>query len=270
VEAGADLRSVAELQLAAGALDEARDAGLRALGTHRTAEARYEEFTDLLLLADVAATSNRQPEAEARLDSARALARALDARRPVAELALAEARLAARAGRADDALRALAAGRPALDGLGYGMEEEALRLEARVLAAAGRLDSAAAVGRRAVAALERVRGGYESGQLRASYLADRQGTYAELAEVLRRLGRTEEAFEVADASRGRTLVEGLASVGRGPASAGAAGRSLRQADELLRTIGALTEQVREIEAGDADSSEGQRARVLGDRLAGAR
>jgi CHAT domain-containing protein/tetratricopeptide (TPR) repeat protein len=270
VEAGADLRSVAELQMEAGALDDARVAGLRALATHRAAEARYEEFTDLLLLADVAARSNREGEAVAFLDSARARARALGARRAVAELALAEARLAARAGRPSDALRALAAGRPALDGLGYGMEEEALRLEARVLAGVGRLDAATAVGRRAVAALERVRGGYESGQLRASYLADRQGTYAELADVLRRLGRTEEAFEVADASRGRTLVEGLAAVSPGSPTAGAAGTTLRRSDELLRTIGALTEQVRENGTGEADSSGGQRARVLTERLASAR
>jgi CHAT domain-containing protein/tetratricopeptide (TPR) repeat protein len=270
VEAGADLRSVAELQMEAGSLDEARDAGLRALETHRQAEARYEEFTDLLLLADLAARSNREPEAFARLDSARVIARALGVRRPVAELALAEAGLAARAGRPHDALRALAAGRSALDGLGYGMEEEALRLEARVLADAGLLDSAAAVGRRAVAALERVRGGYESGQLRASYLADRQGTYAELAEVLRRLGRTEEAFEVADASRGRTLVEGLANVRRDSVGGGGAARDLRRADDLLRTIAALADQLRDVEAGGADSSTAQRARFLDERLTSAR
>ena len=85
----------------------------------------------------------------------------------------------------------------------------------------GRLDSAAAVGRRAMAALERVRGGYGSGELRTSYLAGKQGAYADLAEVLRRLGRTEEAFEVADAARGRALVEGLATRERESGMSGA-------------------------------------------------
>ena len=96
-----------------------------------------------------------------------------------------------------------------LEAGGYGIEQEALRLEARALARLGRLDSAAVVGRRALAALERVRGNYGSGVLRTSYLAGKQAAYADLAEVLRRLGRTEEAFEVADAARGRALVEGL-------------------------------------------------------------
>jgi tetratricopeptide (TPR) repeat protein len=270
VEAGADLRSVAEIQAEAGALDAARDAGLRALETHRSAGARYEELTDLLLLADVATRSKRGDEARERLAAAGTLARKLGARRPVAEVALAEARLADGAGQSAAVLRVLAGARDALAESGYGMEQKALGLEARALARLGRLDSAAAVGRRAVAALERVRGSYESGQLRTSYLAAKQGAYADLAEVLRRLGRTEEAFEVADASRGRTLVEGLASVRR---SSGAASRGLREADDLLRTIAALGEQVRHAEADAADPSSSPadgRVRFLTDRLAGAR
>ena len=143
------------------------------------------------------------------------------------------------------------------------MEQEALRLEARALARLGRLDSAAAVGRRALVALERVRGSYGSGVLRTSYLAGKQGAYADLAEVLRRLGRTEEAFEVADAARGRALVEGLASAQGAAASVGVPERVLRQGDELLRGIDALTEQVRIAEADAAESPDSVAASRIG-------
>lgn len=273
VEAGADLRSVAEIQAETGALDAARSAGLRALETHQSAEARYEELTDLLLLADIATRSNQGDEAKARLAAARALASELRARRPVAQVALVEARLADKAGQPNAVLRALASARGALTEPAYGMAEEALSLEARALARLGRLDSAAAVGRRAVAALERIRGSYQSGELRSSYLADKQGAYADLAEVLRRLGRTEEAFEVADASRGRTLVEGLATVRRTAGAPGTGVRALRRGDDLLRTIAALAEQVRQADADAADASDslaGGRVRFLAGRLAGAR
>ena len=274
VEAGANLRSVADIHAELGALDRAREAGTRALAVHRSVQAKDEELTDLLLLADVAERAGQRREAVAHLAAAGALARALGTPYTLAQVALAEARLADRADRPAAALGALGKAGKVLAGAGYGIEQEALGLEARSLARLGRLDSAAAVGRRAVAAVERVRGGFESGELRVRYLAGREGAYADLADVLRRLGRTEEAFEVSDASRGRALLERLANARRDSAgTAGGAGRALREADALLRTIAALNELMRaaQAEAGDApDSSARARLRFLAGHLAGAR
>jgi CHAT domain-containing protein len=271
VEAGADLRSVAEIQAELGSLDAARDAARQALATHRSAESRYEELIDRLLLAELDQRAGDGVAAREHLDTSRALARRLGAGRAVAQVALADARMADRSGRPQAVLAALASARPALTAGGYGMEEEALRLEARAHAALGRLDSAAAVGRRAIAALERIRGGYESRELRSSYLAGKQGAYADLAEVLRRLGRSEEAFEVADAARGRALVEGLASARSDSALPGVAGRALAEGDELLRSVAALQEQLQMAEAsGETDSLTRARVAFLSERLARAR
>ncbi|MEO6058072.1 MAG: tetratricopeptide repeat protein, partial [Gemmatimonadales bacterium] len=273
VEAGADLRSGAEIQGELGALDAARVQADSALVVHRAAGARFEELTDLLLLAELESRAGEARGSADRIGSARALARTLGVRRARAEVAIVEARLADR--RADGAgvLKALRGARPDLADGGYGLEQEALTLEARALARLGRLASAAAVGRRALAALERVRGNLGSGALRTSYLAGRQGAYADLAEVLRRLGRTEEAFEVADAARGRALVEGLFSSRDAAESGGAPARVLRQGDELLRRIGALTEQLRDAEAeggGPGDSSAAAKVGFLRERLTEAR
>jgi CHAT domain-containing protein len=273
VEAGANLRSVADIHAELGALDRAREAGARALAVHRSVQAKNEQLTDLLLLADVADRAGQRSEAVGHLAAAEALARALGTPYTLAQVALAEARLADRAHRPAAALGVLGRAGKVLAGAGYGIEQEALGLEARSLARLGRLDSAAAVGRRAVAAVERVRGGFESGELRVRYLAGRGVAYADLADILRRLGRTEEAFEVSDASRGRALLERLANARRDSAVVGGAGRALREADALLRTIGALNELLRaaQAEAGDApDSSAQARVRFLAGRLAGAR
>ena len=273
VEAGADLRSEAEIQGELGAMEKAAAAAGEALGAHRAAGARFEELSDLLLLADLAARSGDTASSASRLVAARKLARSLSMRRARAEVALAEARIADRSTDSRRALRALSDARLDLAEGGYGIEQEALRLEARALAQLGRLDSAAAVGRRAVAALERVRGSYGSGLLRTSYLAGKQGAYTDLAEVLRHQGRTEEAFEVVDAARGRALVEGLAAArGSGPPT-GVTDRVLRQGDELLRGIDALTEQLRVAEADAAetpDSAASSRIGFLRERLAGHR
>jgi hypothetical protein len=180
-------------------MEKASAAAGEALGAHRAAGARLEELSDLLLLADLAARSADATGSADRLAAARTLARSLGVRRARAQVALVEARIADRAEDPRRALRALSESRFDLADGGYGSEQEALRLEARALARLGRLDSAAAVGRRALVALERVRGSYGSGVLRTSYLAGKQGAYADLAEVLRRLGRPHRS----DQSRSR-------------------------------------------------------------------
>ena len=271
VEAGADLRSEAEIQGELGAHDAARDDATQALTEHQAAGARFEELTDRLILADIEAQSGARQESARHLAAARVIAGALNVRRARAQVAIVEARLADRAGDAVGVLRALRGGGPDLSEGGYGLEQESLRLEARALARLGRLDSSAVVGRRAIAALERMRESFDSPELRTSYLADKQGAYAELAEVLRRLGRTEEAFEVADAASGRMLEEGLATTR--PSPEGTPHEALREADEQLRTIAALTgaESDAETELGTlSDSSTVAHVRFLRDRLGAAR
>jgi CHAT domain-containing protein/tetratricopeptide (TPR) repeat protein len=273
VEAGADLRSEAEIQAELGALEGAREAVTRAIETHRAAQARFETLTDLLLLAELESRLERSGESGEYLVEARTLARALGVRRARAQVVLAVARIADRAASSVTVLRALDRGRVDLLQAGYGMEQEALRLEARALARLGRLDSAAAVGRRAVAALEGIREHFESGELRTSYLAEKQGAYGDLVEVLRRMGRTEEAFEVSDGARGRALVEGVGTSRGDSALGGPTGRALQRSDELLRSIGALTDQVRTAQSAlpeAPDSSGSARLRFLGGRLAEAR
>jgi CHAT domain-containing protein/tetratricopeptide (TPR) repeat protein len=260
VEAGTDLRSIAEIRAGLGAPDVARTAAHKALAAHRAAGARLEELTDLLLLARLTGEAGQADESKRWLADARILADGLRVDRAVARVAIVEAQLADRAGEGRNVLRVLALAHAQVQSPGSGLEPEALRLEARAWARAGRLDSAAAVGRRAVAALERVRGGFESGELRTSYLTARQGAYADLADVLRRLGRTEQAFEVADAARGRALVDGLATLPR--RAGGAGGPTLRQADDLLRTIAELNQRIRDAESQTADPSDsGTRAKT---------
>ena len=202
-------------------MEKASAAAGEALGAHRAAGARLEELSDLLLLADLAARSADATGSADRLAAARTLARSLGVRRARAQVALAEARIADRAGgpAAGAPRAARRTGRSCRRGLWHWSRRRSASRLAR-WPRLGRLDSAAAVGRRALVALERVRGRYGSGVLRTSYLAGKQGAYADLAEVLRRLGRTEEAFEVADAARGRALVEGLASAQGAAASVG--------------------------------------------------
>jgi CHAT domain-containing protein/tetratricopeptide (TPR) repeat protein len=255
VESASDLRSQAEIQAELGALDAARARADSALAIHRAAGARFEELTDLLLLSDLEARAGDERKAADQVAGARALAERLGIRRARGQVAIAQAQLADRAGRPSAVLRALRGARADLTDGGYGMEQEGLALELRALARLGRLDSAASVGRTAIAAVERVRGNLSSGMLRTSYLAGRRSVYRDLVEVLRRLGRTEEAFEVADAARSRALGEILASARESEAQAGRPLASAREGDQLLRTINALTEQLHQAQADLTDAGD---------------
>jgi len=271
VEAGSDLESEAEIHADLGTPDRARALAAAALEAHRAASARFEELGDRLLLADLAARAGDGPGADAQLSAARNLALHLGARRARADLALTTARIADRRGAARAGLSALHAAAPDLMDGGYGAEQEAYRLEMRAYARLGQLDSAAVAGRRAVAALERTRERYGSGLLRTTYLADRRATYADLVEVLRRLGGTEDAMAVADAGRGRALVENLAAAHAGEGTSGATGDRAAEGEQLLLRIDALAEQLRTAEgAGDADTLAQAKADFLRTRLETAR
>ena len=242
VELGADLRSEAEIHAQLGDLDLAARYAREALERHGAAHARFEELADRLLLADVADRAGRRVEADAHLAASRPVARALDARIARVAVALGDARIGDHRREPRRVLSALDGAAADLAEGGYDTEWEAYALRGRALARLGRLEEAAAEGRRALAAVERVRGGYGSGLLRTAYIADRAVVYAELARVLERLGRVDEAFEVSDAARGRALLEYVAS--RGDSGVGApAVRAVETRAVLLAQIAGLVEQV---------------------------
>jgi CHAT domain-containing protein len=133
------------------------------------------------------------------------------------------------------------------------------------------LDSAAVVGRQAVSAIERARSDQGSGLLRTAYLADRGRAYTDLVSVLLRLGRQEEAFEFADAARGRALLEHLTSAAAGASPVNPTTRTLAQGEELLRRIDALVARLGETASEPRDDPASSRIREeLYTRLAAAR
>jgi CHAT domain-containing protein len=93
-------------------------------------------------------------------------------------------------------------------------------------------------------AVERVRGNLTSGSLRTSYAADRASVYGDLVVALLRLGQTNEAFAIADAARGRALLEHIAAAGRAIARTSGAGADLVRAEQLLRRIDQLVDRLR--------------------------
>jgi CHAT domain-containing protein len=257
VEQGNNLRSEAEIHSVLGRPDLARDLATRALRIHRQAGARLQELRDRILLADFASAAGSRSEASGHLQAAGQLAVTLDARIARAEVAIGKATLAERTGNARGALRVLAASRNDLSGGDYGTAWQAATLRTRAYARLSLLDSAAAAGREAVAAVERVRGNFGSGFLRASYAVDKGAAYADLVGVLLRLGQTAEAFEVADAGRSRSLLEHLGAGGReGPRSAQTI-RAFGEGEVLLRRIDTLVSRLNLLEEtprGERDSS----------------
>ena len=243
-ELGNNLRNAAELHSVLGRLDLAREKAGEALRTHRSIGARLQELRDLLLLADLAARAAEPAEAvEGHLRAADALARSLDARIARVELALTQATIADRRGQARAVLRVLRAARQDLARGGFGNEWQAAALQARAYARLGLLDSAAAAGRNAVAALERVRGEFGSSFLRTSYAADKAEPYGDLAEILLRLDRPAEAFEVADRARSHALLEHLSAIAEDAAPSRATVRSLADGEALLRRIDTLVSRL---------------------------
>jgi CHAT domain-containing protein len=239
VETGTDLRKVAEIRVSLRDLDGAREHARRALDAHRTAGDQFEEFEDLVLLAEIAHLAERPAAATQHLAAAHDVAANLDATAPRLTVALTEARIADRDGDHARVRRVLHAAAPDLEQAGPAPRFEANRLLARAQAGANQFDSAAAAGRRAVQAVERVRRKFRSSVLRASYLADRAGAYGDLVSVLLRLGSIEEAFQVADAARGRALIEHLGAARREIQEAGSTAQTFEEGERLVRRIDAL-------------------------------
>lgn len=238
------LRGLAEAHLR---LDDVRQAGSdaeEALRLHVADGGRMEQLDDQLLLAAIGFRTGGLALAEPRLRAGYALADRLNTRSARIAVAVAEARLADEARDAPRVLRALRGVGPDIQAGAFGADWEVAALEARAFSRLGSLDSAAALGRRAVGAIEHLRADIASPEIRGTYVADRAQVYADLVVVLLRQGNTAEAFAVADEARSQELLEQLAYA-RSAAQAGVLPRTLVDADVLLRRIDSLVVRMRE-------------------------
>ena len=265
-EAGDDLRAQAQILAALGHGPLARERVEEALALHRSVDAAFNELEDLLVAATLAESAGEPEAADARLADARSLAARLDAPMARLEVGLAEARIADGREDAEGTLRALEAESDELALAGDATVAESERLRARALAGRGDLEAAATAGRRAVEAVERLRAGHGSGALRTALAADRTAVYVDLVETLLRLGRAEEAFEVADAARGRVFRESLGATTRRDAGSSTWTRGIAAEEELLARIDALSAGIREAEEWEDEAG----AAELGGRLRAAR
>lgn len=251
-ELASDLTQQARIRETLGNLNLALRNAEEALRIHREIGSPLREVEDLVVLAELSREAGRSGDARAYTAAAQALAVDLGVRTARLAVALGRARMASSAGDALEVLRILDGAKLDLRRGGYGVEWESHTLRARAYAAAGDLESATAEGRKAVEAVERIRGTYASATMRHSYLRERSDTYADLVRVLLELGRVAEAFETADAARGKVLLGSLASgVPRtAPASAIPAAdavQGLAEGDHLLRRVAELSRTLDDLE-----------------------
>ena len=274
IQGAANLRNTAEIDASLGKLDVANGLAVDALRMHRTAKARTEEFRDRLFLAEVSQAANHPQSVAEHLSAAGRLVDQLGWRRAHVELALTRARIADRARDPRGTLRALRSTDKDLARSGAGLEWEAYALRARADARIGSLDSAIITGRRAVAAVERIRSSIGSGMLRSSYLSNKESPYLDLVDALLRSGRIEEAFEVSDEMRGRALGEHITAVATDTLEKGSSAvQALAERETILRRIDALVRRFDELDAesaADRDSMAAVTANGVSAKLADAR
>jgi len=274
IQWAANLRNTAVINANLGKIDVATASATEALHMHRSAKARTEEVRDLLFLAELNQAANHPQAVADHLDAAARLIEQLHWRRARVELALTRARIADRTHDPRATLRALRSIDSDLPGAGLGLEWETFSLRARAHARLGALDSAIVNGRRAVAAVERIRSSIGSGMLRSSYLADRESAYLDLVDVLLRRGRVEEALETSDKMRGRALQEHLIALETDTSgSERSPVKELAEREMILRRIDALVRRFDEIDAAstaDHDSLAAITANRVSDQLTKAR
>ncbi len=251
-EAAATLLRTAAIHLELGNLDVARAATERSVESLRATGDRLDQMHGLLLLARVTLEGGDTTRSARHLAEAEALARALDAPAPRLAVALAAARLADHRGNADAMRRALAGAAAFLAAGGMDATWEYHWLAGRAAARDGNLRAAEAAAVRAVEAVERIRGEFGSGLLRTRYQSVREAVYRDLVDVRLRLGRVAEAFEAADQSRGRALLDHLASVrsGSGPTARELAEEErqhLRQIDNLTTALARVRDAGRRVD-----------------------
>ena len=241
VETGEDLRGESDIHARLGDYRRSEQLALEALEIHQRAGAPFHELQDRVMLAESLERQDRLPEAGEQIEVSRKLADQVGARVARLEVALAEARIADRRRQSAEVLSALERVEEDLSRGGYNAEWEARLLVSRAYERLGRIESAAVAGRRALATVERARGNFGSAMLQTAFVADKREVYAHLVSVLLRLGETEEAFEVADAARGRTMIQQLSATNR---SAEDATSAFGDGEVLLREIDRLAESVK--------------------------
>ena len=248
VQRPAALRLAADAYLRLGNLTRARANAEQALRLDSLASQPLEQLDDLLLLAEIDYRRTGLAGAEPRLRSALALADQMGTRGSRIAVAVAEAHLADAADNPRRVLRALRGAGPDIAGGDFAAEWETNALAARAFARLNELDSAVSAGRRAVAAVDRLRGTLASETLRSTYVADRADVYGDLAIALLRLGRSNEAFVVADAARSGELLRRIGAA-RDAAGSGALPRELVESEGLLYRIDTLVQKLRESDRG---------------------
>jgi CHAT domain-containing protein len=221
--------------------DLAATAMRNAIAVHRAEGFRIEQLRDELMLAEIAQLSRRGLDAQRALRSADSLAAILKLDVANENVALGRARVADLAGDPAAVLRALPA-QLTFTRMGPVAQGESFAMRARAFARLGQWPEAAVSGRQAVQRLEGLRQGIGEGPLRTTFVSEQSEVYAELAVALLRLGRTSEAFEVADAARGKSLLEHISALARG---ARATTTDLAESQQLLRRIDWLTERLRQ-------------------------
>lgn len=240
---GSVLRSTADAHLRVGNLPAADERLREALRLHTESDEPLERLDDLLLATEVEYRLAGPGRAETRLTEGRALADRVNTRGARVVVVLAEAHLADLAKDSRRVLRVLRAAAPDFVLGDLGAEWMANALAARAYGRLGALDSARASGRLAVAALDRLRGDLASEALQSTYIADRADVYGDLVVTLLRLGRADEAFDVADAARSRGLIDHL-DIARADAASGSIPPEMAGGERLLQRIDELVHRLR--------------------------
>ncbi len=207
------------------------------------ADSPIDELFAQLETAGLAQHIGESARADSALARARTLVDNLGSGIARIQLALGAARVADEARRSDEVLARI-------DGMGRdtvllnpGERSEREALRARALFRLGNVGAAASAAGRAVAAVERLRAQVTSPALRTSFVADRAQTYADLVIALLALNRVDSAFRVADAARGRALIDHLSAARPNLPRTGPTA-DLVAADSLLRRIDILIERLR--------------------------
>jgi len=202
-------RGEASVLSAVGEIGRAEASANEALALHAAVGTPLEHLADRLLVAELAQRAGHRAQSAAALRAADRDAKAFPVASARVLVALTKARIADAQGEPQRSLAALAPVDSDLARVGPSFVAEAFAVRARSLARLGRLSAAADAGRQSVAALELVRQRFGTSALGTTFTASRAGIYGDLVLVLARLGRVNEALQIADAARGRSLLEHL-------------------------------------------------------------
>ena len=266
LETGKDLRGASLSYFTLGDFGRAEQHAVRAVEIHGGIGAPFEELQDVLILAELAYLGGRPSDVSRWMRRAHELSGGLDARATRTVVALTEARIADAEADPQAVMAALHPVERDLARGDYTSEWEADALRARAYLRMGALDSAAAVGRRAVRTVERVRGNLSSGVLKTAFTSARIQTYSDLVAILLRLGRSAEALEVADAARARALSEHLAAASRETGPFDETALRFAEGERLLRRIDLLVGSLDEVELGAPGAADPLLAAEAQDRM----